>query len=131
MAPTYMHGDRVLVRRSRPGRVRAGQVVVVDLPERLRPVPTGVDPAEALLQRRVIKRVVAMAGEPVPAAIDTATTVVPPNRMVLLGDNPEASGDSRQYGFVPLDAVVGVVVRRMSGPDPRSAATGTGQVRVR
>ncbi|MEU7930619.1 S26 family signal peptidase [Micromonospora echinofusca] len=131
MAPTHAHGDRVLVRRSRKGRVRTGQVVVVDLPERLRPLPVGVGPADALLQRRVIKRVAAVAGDPVPAQLRMTATVVPPDRIVLLGDNPDASGDSRQYGFVPLDAVVGVVVRRMSGPHRQSAANGSAQRRVR
>ncbi len=115
MAPTYRHGDRVLVRR-RPSRgVRAGQIVVVDLPESVRPLPPGIPPAEALRQRRVIKRVAAVAGDATPAGVVHAPAPVPSGRMVLLGDNPLASGDSRQYGAVPLDAVVGVVLRRMGG----------------
>ena len=85
MAPTYAHGDRVLVRRARPGRLRAGQVVVVDLPVDMRPAPAGVGRAEAVRQRRVIKRVAAVSGEAVPAAVPAATATVPAGRMALLG----------------------------------------------
>lgn len=115
MTPTFEHGDRLLVRRVGPHRTRTGQIVVVDLPPDIRPVPPGVTPEEALRQRRVIKRVAAVAGEPVPAAVGGGPSSVPAGRMVLLGDNPLASGDSRQYGFVPLDAVVGVARRRLLG----------------
>lgn len=115
MAPTYQPGDRVLVRRGPSRRVRAGQIVVVDLPESLRPLPAGLPPTEVLRQRRVIKRVAAVAGDLAPAGVGDVPAPVPPGAMVLLGDNPLASGDSRQYGAVPLDAVVGVVVRKMGG----------------
>jgi signal peptidase I len=115
MAPTYQPGDRVLVRRRPPRRVRAGQIVVADLPESVRPLPAGLRPDEVLRQRRVIKRVVAVAGEVTPAGVGDAPARVPAGAMVLLGDNPLASGDSRQYGAVPLDAVVGVVLRKMGG----------------
>ena len=115
MAPTYQHGDRVLVRRRPPHRVRRGEVVVVDLPKRLRPMPSGVRPEEAVQQRRVIKRVAALAGDGTPDGVEHAPRPVQSGAMVLLGDNPMASGDSRQYGAVPLDAVVGVVLRKMGG----------------
>ncbi|GGL03553.1 S26 family signal peptidase [Planomonospora parontospora] len=111
MAPTYRHGDRVLVRRRRGGRLRTGQVVVVDLPEGIRPLPEGVGPEEAVIHRRVIKRVAAVAGEPAPFPVEGAEPVVPPGCLALLGDNPDGSGDSRQYGYVPADAVVGVALR--------------------
>ncbi|MDP9845356.1 S26 family signal peptidase [Streptosporangium lutulentum] len=111
MAPTYHHGDRVLVRRRSGRRLRTGQVAVVDLPERLRPMPDGVSLEESLRNRRVIKRVAAVPGDRVPFPIEGPGPVVPSGCLVLLGDNPDGSGDSRQYGYVPVDAVVGVVVR--------------------
>ncbi|MEU1877140.1 S26 family signal peptidase [Streptosporangium sp. NPDC020072] len=111
MTPTYRHGDRLLVRRRRGGRIRAGEVAVVDLPEWIRPVPGELGPREALRARRVIKRVAAIPGDPVPFPFEGAGAVVPPASLVLLGDNPDGSGDSRQYGYVPADAVVGVVLR--------------------
>lgn len=115
MVPTYRHGDRVLVRRCAGERLRTGQVVVVDLPPHIRPVPAGLSPEQALRQRRVIKRVAAVAGEPVPSAVRSVDRTVPPSCLVLLGDNPDGSGDSRQYGYVPTDAVVGRVLRRLRG----------------
>ncbi|GAA3727596.1 hypothetical protein GCM10022225_06180 [Plantactinospora mayteni] len=117
MVPTYQHGDRLLARRRAGRRVRVGQVVVVDLPERLRPIPEWVTPEESLANRRVIKRVAAVAGDPVPFRIDDSP-VVPPGQLVLLGDNPDGSGDSRLYGYVPTDAVVGVVLRPLHGQAP-------------
>jgi signal peptidase I len=120
MSPTYQHGDRVLVRRRRPhdGR-RVGEVVVVDLPARLRPVPDGTSAEDSLRNRRVIKRVAAVAGDPVPFPIEGSEPVVPAGCLVLLGDNPDSSGDSRMFGYVGADDVVGVVRRTLR---PGSAA---------
>ncbi|WP_433254962.1 S26 family signal peptidase [Streptosporangium sp. CA-135522] len=111
MVPTYRNGDRVLVRRRSGGRLRTDQVAVVDLPERMRPCPDGTSPENILRNRRVIKRVAAAPGDPVPFPIEGNGPVAPPGCLVLLGDNPDGSGDSRQYGYVPADAVVGVVLR--------------------
>lgn len=52
-------------------------------------------------KREVVKRVAAVDGE----------------RLIVLGDNPERSTDSRTYGAVPLDAVRGVV-RAVYWPPP-------------
>ena len=114
MTPTYGHGDRVLVRRRRGHRLATGEVALVDLPESIRPIPAGVSSADSLRNRRVIKRVAATAGEAVPSPVEGRGTVVPERHLVLLGDNPLASGDSRQYGFVPVEAVVGVVMRNVA-----------------
>jgi signal peptidase I len=95
MTPTFEPGDRLLVRRVEPRGVHTGQVVVVDLPHHLRPMPPGITPEESLRQRRVIKRVAAVAGEPVPDGVDAGAGPVPAGHLVLLGDNPLASGDSR------------------------------------
>ncbi len=116
MTPTFRPGDRVLVRRRAGRRLRTGEVALVDLPESLRPIPAGVSRADSLRNRRVIKRVAATAGEAVPAVVEGRGPVVPGDHLVLLGDHPLASGDSRQYGFVPVDAVVGVVLRPLPGP---------------
>jgi signal peptidase I len=35
--------------------------------------------------------------------------------LVLLGDNPAASFDSRQAGFFPAERLLGAVVRRLPG----------------
>ena len=116
MEPTLYDGDRVLVRRVRPTAVRTGDVVVVAR-------PGSADFAAA--EPWVIKRVAAVAGDRIPAAvrhgwaendIAFADAVVPPGRLLLLGDNPSRSGDSRHWGFTAQDAVLGVVTRPMRRP---------------
>jgi signal peptidase I len=120
MWPTFSPGDRVLVRRVGPGRLRAGQVAVVEQP--------GDDgdwhaPPRGPVGRRqwVIKRIAAVSGEPRPEACKAAATapperLVPPGQLVLFGDNPDWSYDSRQLGYFPARRLLGVVVRKI-GPD--------------
>jgi signal peptidase I len=118
MEPTYRAGDQVLVRRSGAGGLRDGDVVVVEVPARS---GRWSDPPSSQPVRRrtwMIKRVAARPGDPVPAtAADsaglTAGAPVPPGFLVVLGDNVEASFDSRTAGLVPVGHLLGVVVRRM------------------
>jgi signal peptidase I len=113
MAPTYRTGDRVLVRRVAGRALRRGQVVVFDLdPRRRSPLATG------LWQ---IKRVAAVPGDPVPGQVAPAVhagpgTVVPPGRLVVLGDGSADSRDSRHWGYLSADRVLGVVVKGLSTP---------------
>ncbi|WP_328338973.1 hypothetical protein [Micromonospora sp. NBC_00421] len=44
--------------------------------------------------------------------------------MLLLGDNPAVSFDSRQSGYGHADQVVGVVDRRLGGPSIRPVPAG-------
>ncbi|KOV84576.1 hypothetical protein ADL03_16860 [Nocardia sp. NRRL S-836] len=101
MEPTYRSGDRLLVRRSRLAAVRAGQVVVVQV-EAGRGDPTG---------GRLVKRAVAVPGDPVPAAMPVPDPVVPSGRLLVLGDNLARSNDSRRLGYLPAAALIGVVLR--------------------
>ncbi|MFJ6937796.1 S26 family signal peptidase [Streptomyces sp. NPDC101132] len=102
MEPAFHDGDRVLVRRwsaPRPG------VAVVLTQGTLGGAPV-----------RIIKRVAAVPGDPVPRAAvpalaDVPEDTVPPGHLVLLGDNPAASVDSRQAGYFRTDAVLGVARR--------------------
>lgn len=102
MEPTYVSGDRLLVRRSRLDRVRAGQVVVVRVSAAAADDPTG---------GRMVKRAVAVPGDPVPAQIPVSDPVVPSGRLLVLGDNPLRSNDSRRLGYLPADSLIGVVLR--------------------
>ncbi|MDA8342721.1 MAG: nickel-type superoxide dismutase maturation protease [Actinomycetota bacterium] len=93
MAPGLLPGDRLAV-LGRPawawGRlVRPGAVVVVRDPRRR--------------ERVLVKRVAGVSGAGV----------------VVLGDRPEASTDSRDFGPVPRSDVVGVAVYRY-GPSHRT-----------
>ncbi|MFF1609749.1 S26 family signal peptidase [Amycolatopsis sp. NPDC058278] len=110
MAPALLSGDRVLVRRTR--RPRRGQVALMRFPQ----LPSGAPTGDQLL----LKRVVAVAGDRLPpgwAEPDVhglGGEVVPGGCAVVLGDNRPSSWDSRHYGFVPREQIVGVVVRHVS-----------------
>lgn len=136
MEPAYRDGDRVLVRR---GRLPApGQVVVVrDLPATgpttardhgpttARDLGPTTAPVPAVTARAVpgpaallIKRVAAVPGDPVPrdrvaALAGVPERYVPHGRLVLLGDNPAASFDSRHRGYFAAADVVGTVWRSL------------------
>ncbi|MFI0452371.1 S26 family signal peptidase [Actinomadura sp. 6N118] len=118
MLPTYQPGDRVLIRRVSARSLRRGQVVVFEGPQegrwRAGPLP-GLDAAAWM-----IKRVTALPGDPVPGDVvpAVAEAVVPEGRLVVIGDGV-FSADSRRWGYVPGDRVLGVVVRRLvSGRAP-------------
>ncbi len=117
MLPTYRTGDRVLVRRTSGAGVRRGQVVVLQTA-----LPGGVWRTGALPEPGAamwfIKRAVAVPGDPVPEQVvarvgASAGDAVPAGRLVVLGDGP-VSEDSRAWGYVPFDRVLGVVVRALA-----------------
>jgi signal peptidase I len=101
MEPTLHAGDRLLVRRAGLPAVGRGEIVVIA--GRRDPA----DPTAAML----VKRAVALPGDPVPAGVPGAGGRVPPGRLVVLGDNAARSHDSRALGPLPGGALVGLVVR--------------------
>ncbi|WP_432989678.1 S26 family signal peptidase [Dactylosporangium sp. CA-233914] len=111
MAPTLRHGDAVLVRRAGLRAVRRGQLVLLE------PVGAGSG-------ARLVKRVAALPGDPMPAVTwhPPAVLHVPPGHVVVLGDNPAVSLDSRRFGSVPGDRLVGVITRRLTGGPLRTPA---------
>jgi signal peptidase I len=124
MEPTLRDGQRVLARRASPRELRRGQVVVAWLAPTRLSVPGAVaearrPPAGAIRSRGpardqwIVKRVAALAGDPLPTLLmglgARPGEPVPPGRLVLLGDNPEYSADSRHFGLVSVDSVLGVV----------------------
>jgi signal peptidase I len=99
MEPTYHDGDRVLaVRPRRPGRLRAGDVVVFDR-----------------AQPRV-KRIAGLAG----AVIDGAA--IPAGHLYVRGDRGR-SYDSALHGPIAEDLVFGRAVRRFARPNANPAMT--------
>lgn len=101
MEPTLHAGDRLLVRRVRLPAVGRGSIVVV----------AGLrDPADPTTEL-LIKRAVALPGDPVPAGVPGAGVPVPADRLVVLGDNAARSHDSRALGPLPAAALVGLVLR--------------------
>ena len=122
MLPTFQPGDRVMVRRVGPRSVQRGQVVVFERQRRGR-WQTGRLPRPGGECRWIIKRVTAIPGDPVPGDVAHAVdaikgTRVPEAQLVVIGDG-RASRDSRSFGYVPADRVLGVVVRVMPPPGLR------------
>lgn len=127
MHPTLTSGDRVVVRRSTINQIRTGQIVVIERPrhddslhsQQLRwpPAPRGW----------MIKRVAAVPGEPTPAVMFTksvrnAEPVVPPGKLVVLGDNPACSLDSRLIGYIAAEHVLGTMIRALPAGGRRRAS---------
>ncbi|WP_223167719.1 signal peptidase I [Nonomuraea sp. SYSU D8015] len=103
MEPTLLEGDRVLARRVPVSAVRAGRVVVF---------------GSATADRWIVKRAVALPGDPVPRGkgLDLPPStgdIVPSGQMVVLGDNPAESTDSRNFGFLSTEWLQGVAIRRI------------------
>jgi signal peptidase I len=118
MEPTFRPDDRVLVRRRAGHRIRVGTVVVLRQPDARSGSSNDLAPAAVRIshQRWLIKRVAALPGDPVPESVRPTVdgaAVVPAEMLVVLGDN-SPSVDSRTWGFVPTDHVLGLVVRRLS-----------------
>jgi signal peptidase I len=111
MLPTYRHGEHVLALR-RIGRIRTGHVLILRAPG---------DDGGGL----IVKRVAAVGGDLVPRTtpqVEPAAERVPARHLVMLGDYPNASADSRHWGFISSAEIRGRVVGRLDwfaqAPDP-------------
>lgn len=122
MLPTLSPGDRLLVRRARLARVRTGDIIVLAYPGdgELADHWPGVD-------KWLIKRAIATPGDPVPASLAPALSVrpgspVPDDALIAVGDNREASLDSRVFGYVHAADLFGVVLRPITAREPAATA---------
>ncbi|WP_090933429.1 S26 family signal peptidase [Nonomuraea jiangxiensis] len=114
MIPTLHPGDRLLVRRVPLAGVRLGDVVVVRESGPCRPG----DPTGARGIPWIVKRVVALPGDPEPDFLPRwarGTGVVASGMLLVLGDNHAVSRDSRHFGAVPAERVLGIAIRRLGG----------------
>jgi signal peptidase I len=125
MEPTVGFDDRLVVRRVRRASLRSGDIVVFERPYRdVNGGPWAWRPlASSLAERRwLIKRIAALPGDPAPPDVPDGSGAVPAEVVAVLGDNRDASIDSRVFGYVPLDRVLGVAVRRYTQDGPITAA---------
>ena len=93
MEPALLPGDRILVSRCRGSEVERGDIVVFDAPD-----------ADG---ERYVKRVVGLGGDLVGEG--SAAILVPPAHLFVRGDNEALSYDSRQFGPIHQDKVLGRV----------------------
>jgi signal peptidase I len=106
MLPTLAPGQRVVVSKAYwlVGAIHNKDIVVIK-------DPTGTG--------YIIKRVFRMGGEQVPIdkwpefrKLETGTYIVPKEEVYVLGDNLGESEDSRKFGPVGVDKIIGKVVVR-------------------
>ncbi|WP_020525514.1 S26 family signal peptidase [Catelliglobosispora koreensis] len=99
MYPALCHGERILVRRRDASSLRTGQIVLVSQPTLTEAGDWTWPPADSPVKQRklMVKRIAMMRGQSVE----------------LLGDNVNASTDSREFGLVDVEQIVGVYVRRL------------------
>jgi signal peptidase I len=106
MLPTLTSGEKVVVSKAYwlVGPIHEKDIIVIK-------DPTG--------DGYIIKRVFRMAGETVPVdkwpdfrQLQTDPYVIPEGQVYVLGDNLRGSEDSRKFGPVGLDKVIGKVVVR-------------------
>jgi signal peptidase I len=102
MLPTLRDGERLLARRLRPGQpLERGDLVVFRR-------HTAAGPGEPPV---LIKRVAAVAGDPVPSWVADVRAFVPGDHVVVHGDNPR-SMDSRHLGYVARTQILATIVQR-------------------
>ncbi len=128
MVPTLKAHDRVLVSRIMSNRLRIGSIIVLRSP--LDPLPRARWPFAPPLSQTpwVIKRIAALPGDIIPARMRAATgkaREVPPGKLLVTADNA-AGHDSRQWGFIASQLVLGHVIKTLwsdqqdAAPNPRS-----------
>ncbi|MCW5878981.1 MAG: signal peptidase I [Anaerolineales bacterium] len=121
MYPNFHNGDYVIVNRLayRWAEPQRGDVVVFPYPN---------DPDEDY-----IKRVIGLPGERIaiyagkvyingqaleeayasePIRLDMSERIVPPEHVFVIGDNRNASSDSREWGALPISDIIGKAVFR-------------------
>ena len=107
MEPAILVGDRVMVNKLSYvfGKIEKGDVVAVSVPEAPQP-------------EIVFKRVVGLPGETVEVGDEAVT--VPDGRYYVLGDRRERSQDSRDWGAISKDEIVGRASRVSVSLDPEA-----------
>jgi signal peptidase I len=123
MRPHLRPGDRVLARRATVGRLRVGQVVVFESPAVGRASTNRAPRWPPGRREWLIKRVAAVPGDTAPSWVaDDVGVRIPDGWFAVLGDNAANSLDSRTFGLVPADCLLGVMVRPVHVERDRSSS---------
>ena len=96
MEPSYSDGDLIFVNRTARS-FRVGDVIVLTHP----------DPADG---RVLVKRIHAVAGDTVDNSFGVQYYTVPEGSVFVVGDNINDSLDSRTFGSVPINLIIGRVL---------------------
>ncbi|MGW4795278.1 S26 family signal peptidase [Nonomuraea sp. NPDC004297] len=114
MTPALTDGDRLLARRLPASALRNGHIAMVRSP-----LPMGGP--------FLIKRIVALPGDPVPESVRgiVPDERVPDGRLVVIGDNVDASFDSRDHGYFSMADVHAVAIRKLTSADDPSGTEST------
>ena len=135
MMPTLRVGDALLVEKvSFPTKApRRGEIILFRPPSRLARILRTEGDDQVVLRRNdlFIKRVAAISGDiiavsrdgirvngfvvdkPVAGSPDVSPRKIPEGYLFVLGDNPDNSVDSRYWGLLPVEYVVGRPVARI------------------
>jgi signal peptidase I len=119
MLPAVKPGERLVIHRTRYSRLRVGMIAVV------RPPGDGARPRRTLRLAAepfsfAVKRVCAIGGDEIPDAMRAAARgmdTVPPRMLLVSADNP-LGNDSRQWGLVSKDRVLGTMVANLGVSKP-------------
>lgn len=98
MEPTLLAGDYIMVNKVAYtwGTLERGEIVVFYLP----------DSVQSTSSEALIKRVTALEGDTA-YTIEGTPLIVPPKHVFVMGDNSTNSWDSRYWGCLPVDRIVG------------------------
>lgn len=118
MEPTLSDGDRVVVRRANVEAIKRDQLVVLVSPYDKVWHDLSLQQIKNLVDTEwIVKRAAAIPGDPVPG--DSSGATVPTGALYVLGDNPAASYDSREFGCVRGELILGTV-QRLAPPAHRN-----------
>jgi signal peptidase I len=127
MYPTFKPGQWLLVRRlnwpSPP--LRVGEVIVFvrdgeELVKRIAAVPGQRPPADGEVALALTRDVIGNKAPQPRGEAGNLSEPVPAGKLYVLGDNPPVSDDSRDFGPIPMDTVLGRVLSWRQTKDPAS-----------